>query len=76
MLTGDLLDKVETNQQSENILALAQIPDHNVSVTPHFNLNSARSVIPESDLMYRPDRNIPEHLRDDSVVTGEIIRFR
>lgn len=68
MFTGDLLVEVETKQQCDTFLALSEIPDHKVSVTPHQSLKSLRGVISEVDLVECSEEDILENLADDGVV--------
>ncbi|KAM7298156.1 hypothetical protein ISCGN_018780 [Ixodes scapularis] len=59
---GDLLVKVTSAKQSTALLALNEVREYKVSVTPHRSLNSTQGVISEDDLLEIPTDEIVEGL--------------
>ncbi|CAN7978493.1 unnamed protein product [Ixodes persulcatus] len=60
--SGNLLVEVTTAKQSTALLALNEVREYKVSVTPHRSLNSTQGVISEDDLLEIPTDEIVERL--------------
>lgn len=74
--SGDLLVEVTNAEQSKALLALNQVRDYKVSVTPHRSLNSTQGVISEDDLLGISTDEILEGLQDQEVVAVRRITIR
>lgn len=74
--SGDLLVEVTTAKQSTALLALNEVREYKVSVTPHRSLNSTQGVISEDDLLEIPTDEIAEGLSGQGVVSVRRITLR
>ncbi|CAN7977254.1 unnamed protein product [Ixodes persulcatus] len=67
--SGDLLVEVTTAKQSTALLALNEVREYKVSVTPYRSLNSTQGVISEDYLLEIPTDEIVEGLSGQGVVS-------
>ncbi|CAN7938035.1 unnamed protein product, partial [Ixodes hexagonus] len=74
--SGDLLVEVTTAEQSTALIALNQVRDYKITVTPHRSLNSTQGVISEEDLLGIPTDEILEGLQDQGVAAVRRITIR
>lgn len=73
---GDLLVKVDTKEQSAEILQMTKIVDVNVSISPRRTLNTVRGVLSEDDLLESTDEEILQGVRPSEAVVVKRIMFR
>ncbi|GFQ78519.1 hypothetical protein TNCT_690361 [Trichonephila clavata] len=73
---GDLLVKVNTTNQAEQLLSLKMLSNILVTISPHANLNFSRGVISESDSYNVPEQEILEGLREQKVCEVRRITIR
>lgn len=65
--SGDLLIEVKNSKQAENITKCKFFANIPVSVSAHNFLNSSRGVISEQDLIFVPESEILENLKEQHV---------
>jgi len=73
MRSEDLMVEVVDSKQSGKIQKMSKLGYYDVTVSLHNSLNSSRGVISESDLLFSPDEEIIENLKDQNVINARRI---